>query len=149
MGMFDYPLSGGCNALSPRLEEVASEMPRKQTERNTELAQEVGGRIRATRMRRKLTQEQLAFRAGTTFATLSRVENGHATPTLETLERFADVLGVRMRDLLPADQDGHRQAGNRWFQNKADEQGEVRREGPNPNGNRSHKRASKTRKVAA
>jgi len=60
----------------------------------------VGERIRALRTARKLTQEQLAYRAGVSVGTIARIERGATRPTLETLERLARALDVSVADLL-------------------------------------------------
>ncbi len=44
------------------------------------------------RQRRKMTQEQLAKRSGTTQSAIARLEAGKANVTLETLERIAEAL---------------------------------------------------------
>lgn len=42
-----------------------------------------------------ITQADLASRAGTTQSAIARLESGDVTPRVETLQRLADVLGVR------------------------------------------------------
>ena len=49
----------------------------------------IGARISAS-----LTQAQLAVRMGTTQSAIARLETGKNLPTIETLCRLADVLGV-------------------------------------------------------
>lgn len=56
-------------------------------------AQLVGSRIRELRLSRRLTQKQLAARAGITQTVLSRVESGNGNPTLALLEEIASALG--------------------------------------------------------
>ena len=52
-----------------------------------------GALIRERRRAHGLTQAQLARRAGTTQAALSRLERGELSPTLATLERLLGALG--------------------------------------------------------
>jgi transcriptional regulator with XRE-family HTH domain len=47
-----------------------------------------------------LSQNRLADFAGMGRASLSRLLTGRYSPTLRTLERIADALGVRVIDLL-------------------------------------------------
>lgn len=44
-----------------------------------------------------VTQKQLAEATGITQADISRLENGTANPSLRTLKRLADGLGMRLR----------------------------------------------------
>ncbi|MFJ6073725.1 helix-turn-helix domain-containing protein [Streptomyces sp. NPDC093065] len=60
----------------------------------------IGNRIRDARLHANLTQEAVALRAGIRIATYSRIENGHASPVLDTLIRIADALDVPLRDLV-------------------------------------------------
>lgn len=53
-----------------------------------------GALIRALRVKRGLTQEDLAEKAGISVWQLSRIECGKAEPTRETVESLAPVLGV-------------------------------------------------------
>ena len=49
----------------------------------------------AARRAAGLTQAELAGKVGTTQSAIARLESGAVTPTLETLSRLADVLGLR------------------------------------------------------
>lgn len=60
----------------------------------------VGERIRAARLWANLTQEQTALRAGIGLDTYNRIEQGHASPRLDTLIRVADAIGVDLSDLV-------------------------------------------------
>ncbi len=47
-----------------------------------------------------LTQGELAERAGMSQSNLSQYERGQKNPTVATLERLADALGVDVADLI-------------------------------------------------
>ena len=57
-------------------------------------------RLREARLRRMLTQQELAERAGTTEATVNRLENGLQRPRISTVRKLADVLGVAPEELI-------------------------------------------------
>lgn len=57
-------------------------------------------RIREFRIRRGMTQSELAEKVGTTAATVSRLETNMMTVSTEWLERFAQVLGVHPAELI-------------------------------------------------
>ncbi len=57
-------------------------------------------RIRRLRLQRQLTQEDLCERAGISVDAVSRIENGNRVPTLDTLEKIATALCVRIADLV-------------------------------------------------
>jgi transcriptional regulator with XRE-family HTH domain len=52
-----------------------------------------GQTIRERRLANGLTQAQLALRAGSTQAAISRLENGELSPTFETFARLLAVIG--------------------------------------------------------
>ena len=52
-----------------------------------------GTTIRERRLANGLTQAQLALRAGSTQAAISRLENGEVSPTFETFARLLTVMG--------------------------------------------------------
>ncbi len=65
-------------------------------------------RLREARLRRMLTQDELATAAGTTEATVNRLENGLQRPRISTVRKLASVLGVEPEDLIdwePEDED--------------------------------------------
>ena len=63
----------------------------------------VGEVIRNVRHRRGLSQGDLEKRSGLMRCYISRVENGHTVPSLETLMRIARALETELSDLF---QDG-------------------------------------------
>jgi len=56
----------------------------------------IGERLRALREQKKLSQGDIEKRTGLIRAYVSRVENGHTVPAIETLEKFARALEVPM-----------------------------------------------------
>jgi len=54
----------------------------------------IGTRLRQLREQKHLSQGDIEERTGLLRCYVSRVENGHTVPSLETLERFAGVLDV-------------------------------------------------------
>ncbi|GMQ57718.1 hypothetical protein AN1V17_21130 [Vallitalea sediminicola] len=60
-------------------------------------------RIREIREIRNYNKSQLAKRAGLSKATISKLENYKESPTIETLEKIAKALDVKVRDLLVED----------------------------------------------
>lgn len=59
----------------------------------------LGKAIRQLRLKRRMTQEDLAHAAGVTTGTLSLVERGHANPTWGTVTNIAAALNVSMGEL--------------------------------------------------
>lgn len=62
---------------------------------------ELGGRLRAARVAKGLTQTQLAT-GGLSAAYISRLESGSRRPTAKALDRLATQLGVALDELLGA-----------------------------------------------
>ena len=60
----------------------------------------MGETIRVHRKRVKLTQEELAEKAGLSVVFISLLENGHRTISVDALLRIAKALGVRIRELV-------------------------------------------------
>lgn len=58
---------------------------------------DAGRLLRERRLARGLSQRQLALRAGTRQSTISRIENGHETPTVERLDQLLVALGERLQ----------------------------------------------------
>ena len=57
-------------------------------------------RLRQLRETKKLSQGDIEERTGLLRCYISRVENGHTVPALETLEKFARALEVPMYQLF-------------------------------------------------
>ena len=60
----------------------------------------IGNRLRALRAAKKLSQGDVEKRSGIPHCTLSRVENGHNVPAIDTLEKWARALGIPMYQLF-------------------------------------------------
>src|SRR2546422_11307320 len=60
----------------------------------------IGDRIRAIREAKKLSQGDIEKRSGLVRSYISRVENGHIVPAVETLEKFARALEVPLYQLF-------------------------------------------------
>jgi transcriptional regulator with XRE-family HTH domain len=61
---------------------------------------DVGDRLKQFRELKGLTQVEIEERTGLLRGYISRVENGHTVPTIETLERFARALDMPLYQLL-------------------------------------------------
>lgn len=59
----------------------------------------LGGRIKAIRSAKNLTQEQVADQIGVSRQKYARIENGINSITLDILSKVADVLGVTVGDI--------------------------------------------------
>src|SRR5690349_8515656 len=68
--------------------------------RRTHLRSDVGKRIREWRLRRELSQAEVAKRSGITQASLSNYENGKRDLPLSTLVGVSAALNVSIGDLL-------------------------------------------------
>jgi transcriptional regulator with XRE-family HTH domain len=60
----------------------------------------VGERLRTLRETKNFSQGEIEKRTGLLRCYISRVENGHTVPSVETLEKFARALEVPMYELL-------------------------------------------------
>jgi transcriptional regulator with XRE-family HTH domain len=60
----------------------------------------IGERLRALRQEKKLSQGDIEKKTGLLRCYVSRVENGHTVPAVETLEKFARALEVPMYQLF-------------------------------------------------
>jgi transcriptional regulator with XRE-family HTH domain len=66
----------------------------------TEAGLRVAGLVKEIRRARHLSQRQLAGRMLVPRTYISKIENGKAIPTLSSLERLANALGVHVRQLV-------------------------------------------------
>jgi transcriptional regulator with XRE-family HTH domain len=65
-----------------------------------ELTMDIGKRLKALRTLRNLSQGDIERRTGLLRCYISRVENGHTIPSLDTLERLAKALDVEVYQLF-------------------------------------------------
>src|SRR5580692_11401953 len=72
----------------------------RHTKSNGGNAMFVGDRLRTLREERNFSQGENEKRTGLLRCYISRVENGHTVPAVETLEKFARALEVPMYQLL-------------------------------------------------
>jgi transcriptional regulator with XRE-family HTH domain len=60
----------------------------------------IGDRLKNLRIRRALTQQELADRAGISTNALNRIELNKAEPHMSTLRKLAQALGVDPTELI-------------------------------------------------
>ncbi len=60
----------------------------------------VGDRVRVLREQKRFSQGEIEKRTGLLRCYISRVENGHTVPAVETLEKFARALEVPLYQLF-------------------------------------------------
>jgi transcriptional regulator with XRE-family HTH domain len=60
----------------------------------------IGDRLRSIREDKKLSQGDVEKRTGLLRCYISRVENGHTVPAVETIEKFARALEITMYQLF-------------------------------------------------
>jgi len=64
------------------------------------LKKQFGKRLTELRKAKGLSQEKLAELVNLSITSLSQIETGASFPKSETLEKFADVLKISMKDLF-------------------------------------------------
>lgn len=60
----------------------------------------IGKRIREVRIKKKLTQEQVAFDAKVDYTYLNQIETGKRNPSVGIITRIAKALGVKTKELF-------------------------------------------------
>ncbi len=60
----------------------------------------LGKNIRRIRIKKGISQEQLAMRTGVTQSHISRIESGNFNPTLDTIAKIAEALGKSLTSLF-------------------------------------------------
>jgi transcriptional regulator with XRE-family HTH domain len=60
----------------------------------------IGQRLRQIREQKKMSQGDIEQKTGLLRCYISRVENGHTVPTVDTLQKFAHALEVPMYQLF-------------------------------------------------
>jgi len=73
----------------------------------------LGARIKSLRLERGLQQRQLAEKADLAPSMVSQIESGRLTPSLNTLRKIADALGVTIATLFDGQPAGRIQVSRR------------------------------------
>ena len=60
----------------------------------------IGTRLRSLREKKGMSQGDIEKSTGLLRCYISRIENGHTIPSLETLERFAGALSVPLYEIF-------------------------------------------------
>ncbi len=72
-----------------------------------ELLYSVGANIKKYRKQKGILQQDLAAWCNMEIPNISRIENGRTNPTLRTLQKISQALGVEIADLVkPYDRSG-------------------------------------------
>jgi transcriptional regulator with XRE-family HTH domain len=61
---------------------------------------QIGDNIRKYRIKRKLTQMDLAASCGFEESSIGRLENGKTNPTIKTLLKLSQALDVKLSDIV-------------------------------------------------
>ncbi len=68
--------------------------------RRYKIAQVTGKKMRLIRKHTKQSQEDIAARAGIHVATYGRIERGESNPPIQTINKIAKALGVKVGELF-------------------------------------------------
>lgn len=60
----------------------------------------IGERIKKLRQEKGMSQQTLADECDIESPNLSRIENGNTNPTIKSLWKISNALGVKLKDLL-------------------------------------------------
>ena len=63
----------------------------------------VGLRIREERLKHKMTQSELAHAIGSNKSRISNIEIGQTIPSIETLIKIGDAMGISINDFIVTD----------------------------------------------
>jgi transcriptional regulator with XRE-family HTH domain len=61
----------------------------------------LGRHLQKIRTSKGVTQEELAEKLGVSTSWIGRIETGRAVPNLKLLQRIAQALDVRVKELIP------------------------------------------------
>lgn len=64
------------------------------------IAEKFGKKLRETRLRKNMTQEDIAYKAEITVYYISKIERGLANPSLETAAKIAKSLQMKLSELV-------------------------------------------------
>ena len=63
-------------------------------------SKKIGDKIKEIRKKKKLTQVEVAQKAGIHFNYFARLERGEVNPSIQTIESIANALKVKSGDIL-------------------------------------------------
>ena len=66
----------------------------------SEFSKKLSLKIQMERIKRKISQEQLALAADLNRNTIGKLERGEVSPSIDTLERIANVFGIEFSELI-------------------------------------------------
>lgn len=66
----------------------------------SEIKQKFGRKLRKIRTRKGLSQEALSKEAGLDRTYVGKIERGEKSPSLDTIEKLADVLDIEIMELF-------------------------------------------------
>ena len=69
-------------------------------DRNDSIVQQTGAKLRHFRLRKGISQEQLALDCDLNINTIGMIERGQKNPTIFTLQRICDGLGITLATLF-------------------------------------------------
>lgn len=69
-------------------------------ERMSDIAKQLGQRIRELRTKQHMSQEELSFKAGISPAHLGQIERALKNPTIDTIAKIAAALDIPISDLF-------------------------------------------------
>ena len=67
---------------------------------SNDICTDFGRRLRQLRLRRKLSQEELAYRVGMDVSFLSELENGRKEPCLRKIKELAQGLDITVSSMM-------------------------------------------------
>ena len=70
----------------------------------SKVAKNLGSRIRTYRLKKGISQEELAFKSSLSTTYLGQIERAEKSPTVETLDKVANALDVSIYDLFLFDE---------------------------------------------
>jgi transcriptional regulator with XRE-family HTH domain len=74
-----------------------------------DISKSLGRRIRSLRISRKLSQDALAEKAGTSVRHLGKIERGTVNASIQCLTSIAGALGMPVRDILETEHERGRE----------------------------------------
>jgi transcriptional regulator with XRE-family HTH domain len=96
----EFPPSLRSKILCSYKNKRGTEVPARSTRGRNNAPMIIGDRLREMRGEKKLSQGDIEKRTGLLRCYISRVENGHTVPAIETLEKLARALEIPLYQLF-------------------------------------------------